>query len=188
MYEVYEDESIPLQIRRLMIFDEICKLAKKEPDEIIHLSRFTQLSLGVMYLKDFKKFIAFGGVFEYAQTPEEVIEQRIRVFPNDEPVKCALTVNLKQFTRPASTPIQLVWYWNKYVKNRMHAYVDYREEVFFRINDEIDSDYPPHKFHDRLVATARLPLWDDRDELIADVYRDNQGEPKPERYNERRLL
>ena len=70
----------------------------------------------------------------------------------------------------------------------MHAYVDYREEVFFRINDEIDSDYPPHKFHDRLVATARLPLWDDRDELIADVYRDNQGEPKPERYNERRLL
>ena len=188
MRSVYEDKRIPLQIRRLMIFDEICKLAKKKPDEIVHLSKFTQLSFGVMYLKDFKRFIAFGGVFEYAQTPEEVIEQRIRIFPNDEPVKCALTVNLKQFTRPASTPIQLVWYWNKYVKNRMHAYVDYREEVFFRINDEIDSDYPPHKFHDRLVATARLPLWDDRDELIADVYRDNQGEPRPERYNERRLL
>ena len=26
---VYEDERIPLQIRRLLIFDEICKLAKK---------------------------------------------------------------------------------------------------------------------------------------------------------------
>lgn len=38
---IYEDERIPLQIRRLLIFDEICKLAKKQPDEIIHLSRFT---------------------------------------------------------------------------------------------------------------------------------------------------
>ena len=185
---VYEDKRIPLQIRRLLIFDEICKLAKKQPDEIIHLSRFTELSLGVMYLKDFKKFIAFGGVFEYAETKEEVIEQRIRVFPNDEPVTRALTVNLKQFTQPARTAIQLVWYWNNYVKNRMHAYVDYREEVFFRINDEIDSDYPPHKFHDRLVATARLPLWDDREELIADVYSDNKGQPRPERFNEKRLI
>ena len=78
MNYVYEDERIPLQIRRLLIFDEICKLAKKQPDEIIHLMRFTELCLGVMYLKDFKKFIAFGGVFEYAETREEVIEQRIR--------------------------------------------------------------------------------------------------------------
>lgn len=188
MSSVYEDERIPLQIRRLMIFDEICHKAKKYPDEIIHLSKFTQLSLGVMYLKDFKKFIAFGGVFEYAETREEVIEQRIRVFPNDEPVTRALTVNLKQFTRPARKPLQLLWYWNAYVKNRMHAYIDYREEVFFRINDEIDSELPPHKFHDRLVATARMPLWDDREELIADVYRDNRGQPKPEKYNERRLI
>ena len=105
---VYEDERIPLQIRRLLIFDEICKLANKQPDEIIHLSRFTELSLGVMYLKDFKKFIAFGGVFEYAETQEEVIEQRIKVFPNDEPVRRALTVNLEQFTKPARTPLQLV--------------------------------------------------------------------------------
>ena len=188
MRSVYEEERIPLQIRRLMIFSEICKLAKNKPDEIIHLSRFTQLSFGVMYLKDFKRFIAFGGVFEYAETREEVIEQRIKVFPNDEPVKRALTVNLKQFTQPTRTPMQLVWYWNRYIKNRMHAYIDYREEGFFRINDEIDSEYPPHKFHDRLVATAHLPLWDDRDELIADVYRDNKGQPRPERYNEKRLI
>ena len=188
MEYVYEDKRIPLQIRRLLIFDEICKLAKKQPDEIIHLSRFTELSLGVMYLKDFKKFIAFGGVFEYAETKEEVIEQRIRVFPNDEPVTRALTVNLKQFTKPAHTPLQLLWHWNNCVKNRMHAYVDYREAHFFKVNDEIDWEYPPHKFHDRLVATARLPLWDDRDELIADVYRDNKGQPRPERYNEKRLI
>ena len=188
MRSVYEDERIPLQIRRLMIFDEICKLAKKKPDEIVHLSRFTHLSLGVMYLKDFNKFIPFGGVFEYAETREEVIEQRIKVFPNDEPVKRALTVNLEQFTKPARTPLQLVWYWNSYVENRMHAYVDYREEHFFRINDEIDTEYPPHKFHDRLVATAHLPLWDDRKELIADVYRDKRGQPRPQKYNEKRLI
>ncbi len=188
MRSVYEDKRIPLQIRRLMIFDEVCKLAKDKPDEIVHLSKFTQLSFGVMYLKDFKRFIAFGGVFEYAETRKEVIEQRIKVFPNDEPVKRALTVNLKQFTQPARTPIHLVWYWNKYVKNRMHTYIDYREEMFFRINDEIDSEFPPHKFHDRLVATAHLPLWDDKDELIAEVYRNNKGQPRSERYNEKRLI
>lgn len=42
-----------------MVFDEACQMAKKKPDEIVHLSRFTQLSLGIMYLKDFKKN-AFG--------------------------------------------------------------------------------------------------------------------------------
>lgn len=188
MRPIYEESRIPIQIRRLMVFDEICKLAKEQPDEIIHLSPYTQLSLGVMYLKDFKRFIAFGGVFEYAETQEEVIEQRIKVFPNDEPVRRALTVNLKQFTKPARTSLQLVWHWNNYVKNRMHAYVDYREEHFFKINDEIDWEYPPHKFHDRLVATARLPLWDDRDELIADVYRDKKGQPRAEHYNEKRLI
>lgn len=108
MRPIYEETRIPIQIRRLMIFDEICRLAKKQPDEIVHLSPYTQLSLGVMYLKDFKKFIVFGGVFEYAETQEEVIEQRIKVFPNDEPVRRALTVNLEQFTKPARTPLQLV--------------------------------------------------------------------------------
>ena len=58
-------------------------------------------------MKDFKKFIAFGGVFEYAETREEVIEQRIRVFPNDEPVTRALTVNLKQFTLPKKNTLKL---------------------------------------------------------------------------------
>jgi len=188
MCPVYEEKRIPLQIRRLMVFDEICQLAKSKPDEIVHLSSYTQLAFGVMYLQDFKRFVAFGGMFEYAHTREEVIEQRINVIPNDELVMCALTVNLKPFTKPARNAIQLLWQWNYYVKNRMHAYIDYREEHFFKINDEIDWEYPAHKFHMRLVATARLPLWDDRDELIADVYRDKKGQPRPNRYNETRLV
>ena len=83
MRSVYEETRIPLQIRRLMVFDEICKLAKSKPDEIVHLSPYTQLSFGVMYLLDFKRFVAFGGMFEYAYTREEVIEQRISVIPSD---------------------------------------------------------------------------------------------------------
>ncbi len=29
MRPIYEETRIPIQIRRLMVFDEICKLAKK---------------------------------------------------------------------------------------------------------------------------------------------------------------
>lgn len=188
MNSVYEETRIPVQIRRFMVFDEICRLAKAKPDEILHLSPYTQLAFGVMYLKDFKRFVAFGSMFEYAHTREEVIEQGIDVIPNDELVMCALTVNLKPFTRPARNSVQLLWQWNRYVRNRLHAYIDYREEHFFKINDELDWEYPAHKFHQRLVATARLPLWDDRDELIADVYRDKKGQPRPKRYNEKRLV
>lgn len=188
MRTIYEETRIPVQIRRLMIFDEICQLAKSKPDEIVHLSPYTQLAFGVMYLKDFKRFVAFGGMFEYAHTRAEVIEQGIDVIPNDELVMCGLTVNLKSFTRPARNSVQLLWQWNRYVRNRLHAYIDYREEHFFKINDELDWEYPAHKFHQRLVATARLPLWDDRDELIADVYRDKKLQSRPKRYNEKRLV
>ena len=188
MRPIYEETRIPVQIRRLMVFDEMCRLAKSKPDQIIHLSPYTQLSFGVMYLQDFKKFIAFGGMFEYVHTREDVIEQGIAIIPNDELVMCALTVKLKAFTPPARNAVQWLWQWNNYVKNRMHAYVDYCEEHFFKINDELDWEYPAHKFHQRLVATARLPLWDDRAELIADVYRDKKGQPISERYNETRLV
>lgn len=188
MRPVYEETRIPVQVRRLMIFDEICRLAKSKPDEIVHLSPYTRLAFGVMYLQDFKKFVAFGGMFEYAHTRQEVIEQRIHLIPTGDLVMCALTVNLKPFTKPARHFTQLLCYWNGYVKNRMHAYIDYREEHFFKINDEIDCADPVHKFHERLVATSRLPLWDDRDELIADIYPDKKGQPKPERYNEKRLV
>ena len=42
MHPIYEESRIPIQIRRLMVFDEIYKLAKKQPDEIVHLSFYTQ--------------------------------------------------------------------------------------------------------------------------------------------------
>ena len=42
MRPIYEETRIPVQIRRSMVFDEICKLAKKQPDEIIHLSFYAQ--------------------------------------------------------------------------------------------------------------------------------------------------
>ena len=89
MRPIYEETRIPVQIRRLMVFDEI-----------LHLLPYTQLSFGVMYLQNFKKFIAFGGMFEYAHTREEVIEQGISLIPDDELIMCALTVNLKPFTKP----------------------------------------------------------------------------------------
>ena len=162
MYEVYEDESIPLQIRRLMVFDEICKLAKKEPDEIIHLSKFTQLSLGVMYLKDFKKFIAFGGVFEYAHTRQEVIEQGLDKQFHEDTVMCAITTERQAFTKASRTPLGLLMSWNKQVKNRAYTCLDGNVKHFFKVNDELELDYPPHKFYGRLVAAKGLPLWDDK--------------------------
>ena len=162
MYEVYEDESIPLQIRRLMVFDEICKLAKKEPDEIIHLSKFTQLSLGVMYLKDFKKFIAFGGVFEYAHTRQEVIEQGLDKQFHEDTVMCAITTERQAFTKASRTPLGLLMSWNKQVKNRAYTCLDGNVKHFFKVNDELELDYPPHKFYGRLVAARGLPLWDDK--------------------------
>lgn len=189
MRSVYEEERLPVQVRRLMVFDEICKKAKAYPDRIVHLSKWTQLALGVMYLKDFKRYIAFGGVFEYAHTQEEVIEQGLNLYPNDEKIMCALTVNLKQFTKPARHPIELLWHWNNYVKNRMHTYIDYREEYFFRINDEVDWEFPPHKYHGRLVATARIPMWDNKDELITEIFKENEkGQVKSQPYNEKRMV
>lgn len=105
---IYEKVRVPIQIRRLMVFDEICRLAKAQPNEIVHLSPYTQLAFGVIYLKNLKRFVAFGGMFEYAQTREEVIEQGIDVIANDELVMCALTVNLIPFTKPARNSVQLL--------------------------------------------------------------------------------
>ncbi|GLR28079.1 hypothetical protein SAMN05660405_01392 [Psychrobacter pacificensis] len=52
MRSIYKEVRVPVQIRRLMVFNEICRLAKAKPDEIMHLSPYTQLAFGVMYLKD----------------------------------------------------------------------------------------------------------------------------------------
>ncbi len=157
------DERIPLQLRRYWVFEEICKKAHCHPNKLVYLSKYSQQALSVTYLKDFNKYIAYGGVFEYAQNEYEIKEQGINVFPTNEPVKQALTVNRVQSTRPVKHPLQMLWEWNKYIYNRISAYVDWDEECFFRINEEIDELYPAHLYHARLVATARLPLWDNID-------------------------
>lgn len=154
------DERIPLQVRRYWVFDEICKKAMKQPNELVHFCKYSQEAFSVIYLQDFKRYIAFGGVFEYARNQAEITEQGISVFPIDEPVEQALIVNRVQFTKPVKYPIQMLWEWNKYIYNRLSAYIDWEEECFFRINEEVDELYPAHLYHTRLVATARLPLWD----------------------------
>lgn len=154
------DERIPLQIRRYWIFDEICKKARKQPNELVYFCKFSREAFSVLYLKDFKKYIAFGGVFEYTNNQIEIKKQGIHVFPISESVEQALTVNCIQFTKPVKHPIQLLWEWNKYIHNRLSAYIDWEEECFFRINEEIDDVYPAYLYHTRLVATARLPLWE----------------------------
>ncbi|MBP2279509.1 hypothetical protein H4W00_000322 [Psychrobacter sp. PL19] len=188
MRSVYEDARIPLQIRRLMIFNDICRKAKQYPDEVVYLTPESQLALGVMYLQNSKKYIAFGGVFEYAHTRKDVIEQGVHHLPHDEYVMCAITVKPQAFTKPVRTSFELLWHWNNYIKNRRYTYVGTDIHCFFPVNDELEMDYPPYKFHDRLVATARLPLWEDRDELISDVYRDNEGRLRPKGYPEKCLV
>ncbi|MFK3916708.1 hypothetical protein [Psychrobacter sp. NPDC078501] len=81
MYEVYEDESIPLQIRRLMVFDEI-----------IHLPCYSQIAFSIVYSKKDRKYTAFGSVFKYAHTRQEVIEQGLDKQFHEDTVMCAITI------------------------------------------------------------------------------------------------
>lgn len=183
-HETYLDERIPLQLRRYWLFREICNKAYRQPNELVHLNKWTQLAFGAMYLQDFGKYIVFGGIFEYAKDANEVIEQGIRVYPSEEPIERALTVNLVQFTKPARQPLTMLWRWNNYIKNRTAAYVDWNDECFFRINDEIDDEFPPHRYHSRLVASARLPLWENIDE----GFTHNSGKPRPYKFNQKRSV
>lgn len=160
MYSTYEDERIPIQIRRLMIFNKICRRAKNNPDKIAHLDFYSQIAFGVIYVKRDKKYIAFGSVFKYAHTRQEVIEQEVDKYPHEEYVMCAITTKKQAFTKAARTRLGLLISWNKYVKNRPYHYIDNRIKGFFKINDELEIDYPPHKFNERLVAIKNLPLWD----------------------------
>lgn len=188
MRPVYEEERIPLHIRRLIIFNDICRKARQYPDEIVHLSSFTQLAFGVMYLQDFKRFIAFGGVFEYAHTRKEVIEQGVHYLFHDELIMCAITVKRQAFTKPAHTSIELLWHWNNYIKNRRYTYIGHDVQHFFPVNDELEMDYPPHRYHERLVATKHLPLWDNQKMLTTPAYVDKKGRLRSEGYPKKRLV
>lgn len=188
MRPIYVQSRVPLQIRRFMIFNEICRKAQKYPDEIVYLTPESQLALGVMYLQEKKRYIAFGGVFEYAHTRKEVIEQSVHHLPHDEYIMCAITVKRQAFTKPVRTPIELLWHWNNYIKNRRYTYLGNNVQYFFPVNDELEMDYPPHRYHERLVAIMGLPLWDNQKTLTTPAYVDKKGRLKSKSYPEKRLV
>ncbi|MFZ2844843.1 hypothetical protein [Psychrobacter sp.] len=160
MRTAYEEKRIPLQIRRLMLFNEICRKAKKYPDEIVHLAGYSKIAFNIIYSKKDKKYTAFGGVFKYAHIRQEVIEQGIDKLFHDEPVMCALTVKRQAFTKASRTPLGLLLGWNKHVKNRSFKCIKDNMDTFFKVNDELDKDYLPHRFYEILLSSANLPLWD----------------------------
>lgn len=161
MRTAYEEKRIPLQIRRLMLFNEICRKAKKYPDEIVQLAGYSKIAFTVTYSKKDKKYTAFGGVFKYAHTRQEVIEKGLDKLPHDELVMCALTIKRQAFTKASRTPLGLLIEWNKHVKNKPFKCIKDNIDTFFKVNDELETDYPPHRFYERLVASAYLPLWGD---------------------------
>ncbi|WP_227430258.1 hypothetical protein [Psychrobacter sp. I-STPA6b] len=138
---------------------------KKNPNKITHIDSWTSQAVGVIYFSDFKKFIAYGGIYQYANNADEIKKQGVYITPNEE-ISCSLTVCSQAFTKPVNNPFTMLWQWNHTVKNRLVAYFD--GQHFFKINDEIDDEiddeYPPHIYHDRIVASSLLPLWNDRDE------------------------
>lgn len=162
MRSVYEDKRIPLQIRRLLIFINICRKAKNNPDQIAFLSDYSKLAFGVQYLQGSRRYIAYGSVFEYAHTRAQVVEQGVNKLPHDEYVMCSITVKKQAFTKAVRTPFELLINWNKCVKNGTYKCVDDHIESFFKVNDELEMDYLPHKYDGRLVAVTDLPLWDDK--------------------------
>lgn len=162
MRTTYEDQRIPLQVRRLMIFNKVCCVAKENPDEVIHLPCYSQIAFSIVYSKKDKKYTAFGSVFKYAHTRQEVIEQGLDKQFHEDTVMCAITTERQAFTKASRTPLGLLMSWNKQVKNRAYTCLDGNVKHFFKVNDELELDYPPHKFYGRLVAAKGLPLWDDK--------------------------
>ncbi len=158
---IYKDKRIPLQIRRLMIFNKVCCVAKEDPNELIHLPCYSQIAFSIVYSKKDKKYTAFGSVFKYAHTRQEVIEQGIDKRFHEDTVMCAITTEIQAFTKASRTLLGLLMSWNKHVKNRAYTCLDSNVEIFFKVNDELELDYPPHKFYGRLVAAKDLPLWDE---------------------------
>ena len=163
MDSVYEDERIPLQIRRLMVFSNICRKARRYPDETVHLEGYSKIAFTVIYSKKDKKYTAFGGVFKYAHTRQEVIEQGLDKLPHDELVMCAITVKRQAFSKASRTPVGLLMGWNNHVKNQSFECIKDNIGTFFKVNNELETDYPPHKFCERLAASAYLPIWDNQD-------------------------
>lgn len=161
MRAIYEEQRIPLQIRRLMIFAKLCRKARSYLNEFAYLNTETELALKVIYFERSKRYVAYGGVFDYAHTRREILEKEIDKIHHEELVMCAITIKAQAFTNPVRTPLALLWQWNKQVKNKPCNYVYDNPHHFFAVNDELEKDYLPHEYHKHLLAIKNLPLWDD---------------------------
>ena len=161
MYSLYKVKILPLQVRRLLIFNKICSIAKKFPNNFIILMPDSSLAFSVYYSDRSKKYVAYGGIFEYAHTRKEVLEKELDKIYHDEFVVCAITIKNQFFTKSVRTPLSLLKQWNAYVKNRPYNYVCGNPDAFFPVNDELEKDYLPHEYHKHLLAIKNLPLWDD---------------------------
>ena len=162
MRPIYEESRIPIQIRRLMVFDEICRKAKARPYSNIYLSTKSQLAFSVMYFKDSKKYVAYGGVLEYSYISDEGIKYDSDIPIHSDYPMCAITVKGQPFTRPARTPLGLLIDWNRYVQNKVSNSFEDDLNSMFLLHGELDKIYIPHRFYEILVSSADLPLWDNK--------------------------
>lgn len=162
MRPIYEESRIPIQIRRLMVFDEICRKAKACPYSNIYLSTKSQLAFSVMYFKDSKKYVAYGGVFEYSYISDEGIKYDFDIPIHSDYPMFAITVKGQPFTRPARTPLGLLTDWNRYVQNKVSNSFEDDLNSMFLLHGELDKIYIPHRFYEILVSSADLPLWDNK--------------------------
>lgn len=159
MRSIYEDERIPLQIRRLIVFSNICRKARRYPDEVVYLSPETQLAFSVIYFERSKKYIAYGGVFEYSYMSNGGSSQNFDLPINDDLTTCEILIKKRQFTKSVDTPIELWWRWNNRVRKQFHAYLYNYQNHLIQVNDETDLGYEVNNTKKCLLASAKLPLW-----------------------------
>ena len=158
MHPIYENKRIPLQIRRLMIFSEICFKAKQCPHENVYVTTKSQLAFSIIYCNKSKKYVAYGGVFEYSYILDEGIKYDFDMPINSDYPMCQITVKGQPFTRPARTPLGLLIDWNKYVKNKVSNCFEDDLNSLFLLHGELEKDYLPHRFYEILLSSANLPL------------------------------
>ncbi|MGP4953247.1 hypothetical protein ACTXGO_13850 [Psychrobacter sp. T6-1] len=105
---VYEDERIPLQIRRLLIFTKTCIKARQFPNESMHVTTKSKLAFGIIYFSKSKKYVAYGSIFAFTYVMEEDITEDFDIAINSDYPMCQITVKGQPFTRPARTPLGLL--------------------------------------------------------------------------------
>ncbi len=71
MRTTYEEKRIPLQIRRLMLFNEICHKAKKYPDEVVHLAGYSKIAFTILFIlrkiKNIQRLVGYLSMRIYAK-------------------------------------------------------------------------------------------------------------------------